>query len=162
MAKKKGGVGAKGSAKARFFHPGEAIRKRWPNQHQTIRVSEALVVGKGVHRVNRKDQMCYECCLPEIDDNTIFHIVCSNFKVEVEGATPFENKLAVTAPVTRTNAQDGERARVLALRAAGEDVLPNIDGAHALEIAEMRQQGIKVDANNEPASENSEPAMLTS
>ena len=68
----------------------------------------------------------------------------------------------MTAPVTRPNLQDGERACVVALRTAGEDVLPNIDGEHALEIAEMRQQSIEVGDDNDPAPENSEPAMPVS
>ena len=157
MAKKKGGVGAKGSAKARFFHPGEAIRKRWPNQHQTIRVSDALVVGKGVHRVNRKDQLCYECRLAEIDDNTIFYIVCNNFKVDVEGAAPFDDERGTsTLPAPSTTAQNAEKARVAALRTADSDVSSNI-GALQQEIAELRQQGIEVDDDNEPAPENASP-----
>ncbi len=158
MAKKKGGIGAKGSAKARFFHPGQNIRDKWPNQHQTIRVSEALIVGKGVHRVNRKDQMCYECRLAEIDDNTVFHIVCNNFKVEVEGATPFEDEGVVSAPAPATSAQNAERARIAALRTAGEDVSSNI-GNLQQEIAELRQQGIEVDDDNEPAPENANPTV---
>ena len=92
MPKKSGGIGAVGSAKARFFHPSLKIREQWPNQHQQIRLSGVLVVGKGVHRVNRKDQLCYECRISEIDDNTIFHISCNNFKVETSPSTPFEDE----------------------------------------------------------------------
>eukprot|EP00957_Ditylum_brightwellii_P083737 6364532-Ditylum_brightwellii.AAC.1 len=95
MAKSKskpGGIGAKGSACARFFHPGQNSRDKWPNTHCTHRVSDALIVGKGIHRVQKKDQLCYECRILDIDDNTIFHIVCHNFKVEDAAATPFDDK----------------------------------------------------------------------
>ena len=114
MAKKKGGIGATGSAKARFFHPSQAIREQWPNVNQTIRLSGVLLVGKGVHRVNRKDQMCYECRLEEIE-NVLFHIVCSNFRVDTDPATPFEDEVAGDVlPATRQ--QETERDRAIELR----------------------------------------------
>ena len=108
----KGGIGAKGSAKARFFHPSQNIRDKWPNQHRTIQLEDVLVVGKAIHRVSRKDQLCYEVRIPEIDDSTIFIICCGNFKVDVEGATPFEDEVVVNAVVTAPTAQDVEVARV--------------------------------------------------
>jgi len=58
-----------------------------------------LVVGKGVHRVNRKDQVSYECRMSEIDDSIIFHIVCNNFKVETSPSTPFEDESVPSTPV---------------------------------------------------------------
>jgi hypothetical protein len=65
MKRKAGGIGAVGSAKARFFHPSAKIRERWPNEHGTLRLSGVLVTGKATHRVNRKQQICYECRIPE-------------------------------------------------------------------------------------------------
>ena len=53
MVKKKlGGIGVKGSGKARFFRPSEHIRAQWPNEHQNIRLADVLLVGKGMHKVN--------------------------------------------------------------------------------------------------------------
>jgi len=161
MPKKSGGIGAVGSAKARFFHPSLKIREQWPNQHQQIRLSGVLVVGKGVHRVNRKDQLCYECRISEIDDNTIFHISCNNFKVETSPSTPFEDEIVPSTPAqppserliaaTRRSRDDA------VLRVEASDVVPNVvGGSRAEEIAEMRQQGIQVDDDNEPAPENAE------
>jgi hypothetical protein len=66
--------------------------------NQAIRLSGVLVVGKGVHRVNRKDQLSYECRISEIDDNTIFHISCNNFTVETAPSTPFEDKIGPSTP----------------------------------------------------------------
>ena len=55
MVKKNlGGIGAKGSGKARFFHPSEHIRSQCPNEHQKIRLADVLLVGKGTHKVNRR------------------------------------------------------------------------------------------------------------
>ena len=70
---------------------GQNIRDKWPNTHRSHRVSDALIVGKGAHRIHEKEQLCYKCQIPDIDDNTIFHIVCNNFKVEDAPATPFND-----------------------------------------------------------------------
>ena len=137
MAKKSGGIGAKGSAKARFFHPGQKIRDQWPNQHQTLRLSEVLIVGKAVYRVNRRDQLCYECRLQEIE-NVLFHVVVNNFKVDTAASRPFEDEAVACASETAPTAADAaERERVLALQTAGNDVHPNIRSALALEVAEL-------------------------
>ena len=53
MVKKKlGTIGAKGSGKARFFHPSEHIRAQWLNEHQKIWLADVLLVEKGMHKVN--------------------------------------------------------------------------------------------------------------
>ena len=92
MVRKKGGVGARGSVRARFFHPSAKIRGKWPNTHETLQVSGVLLVGMGTHRINRRDQLCYGCRLPKIDDGTIFKICVNNFKVEEAGPTPFDDE----------------------------------------------------------------------
>ena len=131
MARKCGGIGAVGSAKGRFFHPSAKVREKWPNQHQTIRLTGVLVVGKGTHRVNRKDQLCYECRIPEIDDNTVSHICVGNFKVEEAPSTPFPDEVtaapARVAPPTRN-----EEGRIvdIALRMSHTDVPSNISGKY--------------------------------
>ena len=86
-----GGIGAKGSGKERLVHLSEHIRAQWPNEHQKIRLSDMLLVGKGMHKVNRWEQICYECRIPDINNGFIFHIACKNFKVETVGATPFDD-----------------------------------------------------------------------
>jgi len=123
---KPGGIGAKGSACAQFFHPGQNIRDKWPNIYRTHRVSDALIVGKEIHRVQKKDQLCYECRIPDIDDNTIFHIVCRNFKVEDAAATPFDDEMPVEAVVTVPNAQEIDGIINDELRVSESDVVPNI------------------------------------
>lgn len=148
----KGGIGATGSAKARFFHPSQKIRDHWPNEYQTKRLTGVLIVGKGTHRVNRRDQLCYRCRIQEIDDNTVFHVVCSNFKVETCALIAFEDELVVAAPVVVPARQD-----VTNQRSSVDDVSPNVHSDLVNEIDELRQQGIEVDDDNEPAPENAEP-----
>ena len=43
MKKKLGGIGAKGSGKARFFYPSEHIHAQWPNEYQKIRLADVLL-----------------------------------------------------------------------------------------------------------------------
>ena len=124
MAKKRGGIGATGSAKARFFHPSKNIRDRWLNQHTSMRLRDVVLVGKGTHRVNRKEQLCYECHILDIDDGTIFHIVCGNFKVEVAASTPFEDEQPVDNADDVTVLQRRQEAEcVRELRTAERDVV---------------------------------------
>ena len=160
VKRKKGGIGAMGSAFARFFHPSKNIRDQWPNTHDKVRLTEVLITGKGEHRVNRKDQTCYECRIPDIDAGTIFHIVCSNFKVETEGAVPFPSETVPNAPdepdaSPQTVLEDVQR--IQELRMSTSDVVSNI-GPAADDIAELRNQGIEVDDDNDPAPENAQPS----
>ena len=118
--------------------------------------SGRALVGKGMHKVNRREQLCYKCRIPEIDNGVIFHITCKNFRVETVGATPFDDEIVVSAkiapqetgPVTVATAGD---------RLSLHDVAPNIRGVLAEEIAELRQQGVEVDDDNEPAPKNAQP-----
>ena len=144
---KKGGIGAEGSAFARFLHPSKKIRDQWPNGHDKQRLTDLLITGKGTSRVNRKEQTCYECRIPDIDDGTIFHIVCRNFKVEKEGAPPFQTETVPNAPVET----DASSPIVLEdLRASRVDVVSN--------VGQLRLQGIEVDDDNAPAPENAQPS----
>ena len=127
MKKKRGAIGAKGSGKSRFFHPSENIRDQWPNEHQKIRLADVLLVGKGMHKVNLREQLYYECIIPEIDNGVIFHITCKNFRVETVGATPFDDEVVVSAQISP------QETGPVAVATAGDrlsvhDVAPNIRG----------------------------------
>ena len=80
-----------------FFHPSAKIREKWP-QIDKRRLFDVLVTGKGIRKVQHKDQMCYLVRIPEINDSTIFHIVKKNFKVLKAPAVPFESE-APNVPV---------------------------------------------------------------
>ena len=82
-------------------------------------------MGKGTHRVNRKDQLCYECRIPEIDNGTVFHICCGNFKIEEAPSTPFEDEIVVRTVVDAP--QDPDCERTTALRESVADVAPNVN-----------------------------------
>ena len=142
--RKPGGVGAVGSGIARFFHPSQRIREKWPNEHQKLRVRGVVITGKGDHRINRKVQRAYECRIPDIDDSTVFNIVCGNFKVEQAPIHPFEDERVTTnaTPASR-QAEDPNRA----LRASIQNAVNNIGvgGATRENIQLLREQGVEVD-----------------
>ena len=119
-------------------------------------------MGKGTHRVNSKDQLCYECRIPEIDNGTVFQICCGKFKIERYPSTTFKDEIVVMTVVAAS--QDPEHERTMVLRELVPDVAPNVNRGILQEIAELRQQGIKVDDDNEPAPENAQlsaPATQT-
>jgi hypothetical protein len=149
------GIGALGSAKARFFHPSAKIREKYPRDDKS-RLRDVLVTGEGRRKVNKKMQDCYLVRIPEFDDGTEFHIVKKNFKVDAAPAVPFPVETRETA-ATR-NRQSDEQTNLL--RAADRNVVPNVGideltGARE-EVDELRRQGITVDDDNEPAPENAE------
>ena len=125
MLRLPGGIGAKGSTQAMLFHPSKHIREKWPNDHRTKQVLEVLLVGKGTHCVNRKDQLCYECRIPKID-GIVFHIFCGNFKIEEAPSTTFKYKIVVMTVVAAH--QDPERERTTEIRESVTDVAPNVGG----------------------------------
>ena len=110
MARLPGGIFAKGPSQAIFFHPSQQTCDKWLNNQRTKQVLEVLLVGKGTHCVNRKDQLCHECRIPEIDNGTVFHIFCGNFNIEESPSTPFEDEIVVRIVVAAS--QDPERERV--------------------------------------------------
>ena len=81
---------------ARFFHPGERIRERWPSESRH-RVTGAVITGEGERRVGQRQQMCYLVTIPEFGEAVTFHIVKKNFKVNVDPSTVFQSE--VTAAV---------------------------------------------------------------
>ncbi len=85
-------IGALGSSKARFFHPCDKIRAKWPNGNKRQLVN-VLVIGKGQRFVKRKSQWCYIVRIPEIDDGSEFHIVKVNFTVNIAPKVPFPGEL---------------------------------------------------------------------
>ena len=111
-------------------------------------------MGKGIHRVNRKDQLCYECRIRKIDNGTVFYIFCGNFKIEEPPSTPFEDEIVVRTVVT--GPQDPERKQTTTLRESFADVDMNINVGLSQEIVELRQQRIDVEDDNDPAPQNAQ------
>ena len=156
VLQKKGGIGASGSPFVRFIHPTRLIQAKWPNtwkQHQSI---GAVICGKGMKNVSCCDQMCYEIHLAVYGEDQVFHIVCCNFKVLVEGLEPFDDEggvpqivaAPILAPVEGGNMdlgvkQDGNIATML-----------------LLEIGELTANGVLVD-NEGPAPENAVSQPIT-
>ena len=92
-----GGIGAVGSAMARFFHPSKHIRAKWPNDDK-CHLTGVLVVGEGMRRVARKEQMCYLVRIDDIDEDIVFHIVKKNFKITEAPTEPFPSESRIHAP----------------------------------------------------------------
>ena len=90
MARKKGGIGAEGTAIARFFHPKAPLEAKYGKLDKK-RLAGIIIIGKVNHKVRRQFQMCYECRIPDIDDRHKFVIVCTNFKVTRAPVNPFED-----------------------------------------------------------------------
>jgi hypothetical protein len=154
-----GGIGASGSAMARFFHPSAKIREKWPQNNKCC-LFGVLVMGEGIRRVQHKNQMCYLVRIPEIDDSTIFHIVKMNFKVLPAPAIPFKSK----APAVHVDPAPVPGKAANPDRIANRNVVPNIEGYSNRDlllgdIDEQRRQGITVDDDNDPLLENATPAQ---
>ena len=135
MAKKKpAGVGALGKGMTRFFHPCAKINERWPMPPRGHVQENVVIVGKEIHRINKRDILSYRVRLPEIDDGSEFWIVCRNLSVTTIGARPFDDE----APPEGTVQREAATATVNPLRGQFENVSNNIGrGASAQDIAEL-------------------------
>ena len=148
---KKGGIGAVGSGAARFFHPGEKVREKYPLD-AGLRCVNVVITGEGVRRVRNKPQKCYLVTIPEVEGECF--IVKSCFKVEQSPETVFASEVAAPARVApQLIGQADDRAAV-------NDVVPTVHagGNVAEQITELRAKGIEVDDNNEPLDKGAEPA----
>ena len=119
-----GGIGASGTAMALFFHPSAKIREKWPQNDKRC-LFGLLVTGKGIRRVQHKNQMCYLMRITEIDASTIFHIVKKNFKILSAPAIPFKSKKPTAVHVDPAPVP---REAVNPDRVADRNVVPNIEG----------------------------------
>ena len=136
---------------ARFFHPSDKIRAKWPNENKRQLVN-VLVIGEGQRFVNRKNQWCYIVRIPEIDDGSEFHIVKKSFMVDVAHAQPFLGETSRKG--TQQNQPAAMSGAVNELWAAGCNIVTNIGGNLEGDLNDCHHQGITVDDDNEPAPEN--------
>ncbi len=146
----RGGIGAVGSAFARYFHPSQHVRDAHPNEWKTKRFSDVTIVRDGIETVRHKQQRCYFCNIPGI--NQILYIVTANFKVEQPPAIVFEAERRPTdAPgeITKANNSIDNRRSL-------QNVEQNVASGRSTneDIIELRRLGIQVDDDNKPAPEN--------
>ncbi len=83
-----GGIGAIGLAKAPFFHQGECICNKHPNDFHTRHLENVSIIRDGMAHVNRHDQLWYFVNIKDIDH--VLHIVTKNFHVDVPHAIIFD------------------------------------------------------------------------
>ncbi len=76
-----GGIGAIGSAKANFFHLGEHIRAKYPNDYATRQLENVAIIRDGITCVSKREQWCYFVNIEGIDH--VLHIVTKFFCVDV-------------------------------------------------------------------------------
>ena len=118
MAKKKipVGIGAVGSASARFFHPSKVIREKWPNDHSRKRLSGVLIIGQGERVINRKMQKTYKCRIPDLDNGVVYHIVRRKLRIDVACVDPskvFPEEVVVTAAAPRPLGERGSNQNAM-------------------------------------------------
>ncbi|KAL7447760.1 hypothetical protein ACHAXS_000088 [Conticribra weissflogii] len=105
--KKAAGIGAVGTCMAKFIHPRAPIKEVLRENYAKHQYEDLLIVSKGTHWINKKDQIAYECRIPSIsDDNIVFKIVCSHFTITQSPNEPFADKRtsnSITAHNTNNN-----------------------------------------------------------
>ena len=163
MARKRGGIGAVGKAMARFFHPSKEVEAKCLQEGKTYKshvLEDAIIIGRETCRINRKNQLAYQCRLPFMDDNKVYAIVCSNMTIVEEGATPFNDEAAAT-PILRDDSIELRGSHVDPSPSANSSYLYDRDTL-AADMARLRSEGIEVDTE-QPAPENitNEPLLST-
>ncbi len=105
--KKAVGIGAVGTCMAKFIHLRAPIKEAIYKNYTKHCYEDHFIVSKGMHWINKKDQIAYECCIPSIsDDNIVFKIMCSHFTVTQSPNEPFADKHTsnpLTACTTNNN-----------------------------------------------------------
>ncbi len=102
--------------------------------------------------MSRREQNCYKIWLADFGEDTVFHIVCCNFKVLVEGPEPFKDEVPVPPVVVAPGLEQLGGGNVVIEE---NFVLENVAN-HVLEIGELTADGIVVDDEG-PAPENAVP-----
>ena len=153
--KKSAGIGAIGSCKAKYLHPRAPIQEALRENYEKHRYEDLLIVGKGTHRINKKDQTAYECRIPSIDDNTIFVTVCSHLTVVTESPNePFPNEVSTTPTTPVPTIPRDSTPNVMRKPSNSDD--------RAAEIARLRDEGIEVDDEDvAPENVTDAPATVT-
>ncbi|KAL3773990.1 hypothetical protein ACHAWO_004625 [Cyclotella atomus] len=136
--RKPAGIGAIASCKAKFFHPKKSLQE----QYAKHTYDNVLIIGKGRHRINHREQDCYECRIPDIDESITFKIVKSHVKVTQSPNEPFDDEV-VNAPVAPSGNQDDLRGSTTNVSDRGGNYSFADDRAET--IAALRAQGIEVD-----------------
>ena len=119
-------------------------------------VLEVLLVRKGtlvsIGRINCSTNAGY----PKLTRATYSTFALATSRLKNPLQPPPKTKIVARKVVAAP--QDPERKRTMSLRESVTDVAPNVNGGFSQEISELRQQGIEVDDENEPAPDNAQPS----
>ncbi len=156
MARKKGDIGAEGSATARLFHPKAPLEVKYGKGQLSKVRCNAIIMGKVNHKVRHTFQMCYEVRIPDINDHNKFVIVCSNFKVTTSPQVLFDDKVKQDNCPAREDSDSNERGSCT----EENNITTAINHRTTTEdIDELHAQGIEVE-NEGPAPENIAPPTV--
>ena len=138
------GVGAVCSTQIRFLHPARIINEAIPNRTKNQRLENLLTIRLAKKKVNRKEQKCI-VFRHETLPNQELHCVKRWVQIDQEGATCnfFENP-EPTEEETSEAENDG----------GGEEVPEFIRNLHVKDVQAVRDVGLAVDDDNNPALEN--------
>ncbi|KAL3779887.1 hypothetical protein HJC23_001477 [Cyclotella cryptica] len=157
---KPGGVGAKGSALMKLFHPSEPLRARFSDQFNNKgSLANCTIVRKSFGRVSHRGRETHLYHVTHDDfPGQEFAVSKHSFKVETACTNPediFEDERPPAAPAASLSEEDLN----LNLRESRSNAEPSFQvptgrGLSASEVAELRDQGIEVDDDNKPLPEN--------
>ncbi|KAL7479761.1 hypothetical protein ACHAW6_005479 [Cyclotella cf. meneghiniana] len=153
-------------AKTCSFHPSKDVQAmciKLGVSYKTSEQADAIIIGKELHCINRKNQFAYFCCLPFMDNNKVYVVVCSNLTILQEGKTPFKDEVAPAAPPLNP------RDSYIELWESHIDAVPSVNASFfydgnslAADMARLHAEGIEVDTKQRtPENVTNEPLLST-
>ena len=141
--RKPAGIGAIGKCKAKYFHPRKEVMEALKEDYAKHTIDNVLIIGKGMHRINNREQLAYECRLPDINESITFVVVKGHVTVTTESPQePFIDEV-----VTATQAPVDDQGELRGSTTNDVDARRNYSSAddRAQTIRALREEGIEVD-----------------
>jgi len=143
------GNGALAECLARYIHPSQPIRAKYINDYDTARIGGLTLVGKDEMTIKKRKVQCALMIHPDFPNETLYAAV-KKVKVTAEG--PPQDFWDAAPPEVQEEKEPenqdeaGENPRQAEIAAAG------LEAPYA--VGALREEGIEVDDDNEPAPEN--------
>ena len=145
------GVGAQCSVLTKYMHPAKLVNKKFPNRTTHSRIENLICIDEDNKLVNKKQQGVITFRHDDFE-GTVIYCVRRWAKVLQEGATEHFFKILDNAP------SNGGTPQANNVREEGEAVEVVQEIFHAKnspkDTAMVRNQGLDVDCDNDPAPEN--------
>lgn len=158
--KKRPGTGARCSVAARYLHPSELIRAKWPgNEHQKERIDNmTLLRFENNKRIRKKGKPTKVYFLEKLDlfPGQILYCASSNVRIDEEGdARGFFDTIEQPEPPQEQEPPQEEAPEEQ--EEVGTIIPSHLQRAYnftANDITELRARGITVDDDDEPVEDN--------